>query len=255
MRKKSRTSTVIDRIKEAKHAHNLLRNAIDRYVETPKHTVEVLKAMQHRLPQDLTPKRERYHLLPCPNGVVNLKTGELQKHSPDYFFTHACATEYDASADINPALAFFNQFFPADFHGIDQQMELVRFLQEWFGYDITQETSQEFDVWLHGHGANGKTMLGDMLAHVLGKQQEGGVHATMPSTALCKERGVKNGALADAMPARIVTISEMDESLKINEDALKVLVSGESQHVKQMYGRECEKKPVMKLPGCSTVSI
>lgn len=90
-------------------------------------------------------------------------------------------------------------------------------------------------------------MLGDMLAHVLGKQQEGGVHATMQSTALCKERGVNNGALTDAMPARIVTISEMDESLKINEDALKVLVSGESQHVKQMYGRECEKKPVMKI--------
>jgi P4 family phage/plasmid primase-like protien len=247
MRKKSRTSTVKDGVKEAQHARSLLRNAIDRYVETPKHTVEVLKAMQHRLPQDFTPKRERYHLLPCPNGVVNLKTGELLKHSPDYFFTHACATEYDASADINPALSFFNQFFPADFHGIDEQMELVCFLQQWFGYGITQETSQEFDVWLHGHGANGKTMLGDMLAHVLGKQQEGGVHATMPSTALCKERGVNNGALTDAMPARIVTISEMDESLKINEDALKVLVSGESQHVKQMYGRECEKKPVMKI--------
>jgi P4 family phage/plasmid primase-like protien len=243
MRKKRRTSTV----KEVQEARKDLRNAIDRYVETPRHIVDVLKAMQHRLPQDFTPKRERYHLLPCPNGVVNLKTGELLKHSPDYFFTHACATEYDASADISPALAFFEQFFPADYHGIDEQAALVRFCQQWFGYGITQETSQEFDVWMHGHGANGKTLLVDMLAHVLGREQEGGIFAKMHSTAMCKERGVNNGALTDAMPARTVTISEMDESLKINEDALKVLVSGESGHVKQMFGRECEKKPVMKL--------
>jgi hypothetical protein len=85
MRKKRRTSTVIDRVKEAQQARYLLRTAIDRYVETPKHTAEVLKAMQHRLPQDFTPKRERYHLLPCPNGVVNLKTGELLRHSPRSF--------------------------------------------------------------------------------------------------------------------------------------------------------------------------
>ena len=227
MRKKRRMSTVIDPVKEAQHALGLLRTAIDRCIETPKHTVEVLNAMQHRLPKDFTPQRERYHLLPCPNGVINLKTGELLKHNPDYFFIRACTTEYDASADISPAQAFFNQFYPADHHGIEEQAALVGFLHQWFGYSITQETSQEFDVWLYGHGANGKTLLADMLAHVLGKEKEGGVYATMPSTALCKERGSNNGALFDAMPARVVTISEMDQSLKINEDALKVLVSGE----------------------------
>jgi phage/plasmid-associated DNA primase len=51
----------------------MLKDAIFKFVETPKHTIDVLKAMQHRLTTDFHQKSTP-HLLPCPNGVIDLRT-------------------------------------------------------------------------------------------------------------------------------------------------------------------------------------
>ena len=81
---------------------------------------------------------------------------------------------------------------------------------------------------------------------VLGAVNQGGMHAAIPITSLCKGRGVNNDALYDARCARHLTVSEADESTKISEAAFRSLVSGESQHIKQMYKKELQCKPCLK---------
>ena len=69
-------------------------------------------------------------------------------------------------------------------------------------------------------------------------------------TSLCKGRGVNNDALYDARHARSVTISESDQSTKISEAATRTLVTGEQQHMKQMYKKEVKVKPRFKITCC-----
>jgi phage/plasmid-associated DNA primase len=181
--------------------------------------------------------------------VIDLKTGELlATAAPDDLFTHACATEYDPDADIDPARAFFESFFPVEaYEDAHEQQALVRCLQQWFGYCLTLETDLEMCVWFHGPGSNGKTKIADLIQEVLGTVEKGGIHSAIPIAALCKARGENNGSLSDARHARHVTVSEVDKSTKPNEAALRSLISGETQHVKQMYGKEIKCTPKLKL--------
>jgi len=150
--------------------------------------------------------------------------------------------------DISPALAFYQKFFPPEaYSGPDQQQALVRFLQQWNGYCLTLDTVLEMCVWFHGPGSNGKTVMVNTLEAVMGKVEDGGIHSSMPMASLCKDRGVNNGALFDAKDARHVTVSEMDNSAKISEAALRALISGESQHLKQMWQKELKVRPCLKL--------
>ena len=234
---------------EAEHALGLLKTVIYKYVETPKHTGEVLKPLQHLLAVDFSVTRDKWHLLPCPNGVADLKTGELlPKAAPDDLFTYACPTEYDPDADIGPARAFFANYFPAEaYEDAAEQQALVRCLQQWFGYCLTLETALELCVWFHGPGSNGKTVIAKLLEEVLGKVENGGIHSAIPIAALCRGRGEINGALSDAKHARHVTISEVDKSTQHNEATLRALVSGETQHFRQMYQQDEKHTPRLKL--------
>ena len=55
----------------------LLKTVIYKYVETPKHTGEVLKPLQHLLAVDFSVTRDKWHLLPCPNGVADAAPARL----------------------------------------------------------------------------------------------------------------------------------------------------------------------------------
>lgn len=65
--------------------------------------------------------------------------------------------------------------------------------------------------------------------------------------SLEKKRGENNGALSDVKRARVVTISEMDENQKFNEGALRSIISGEPQFLKQMYQKEVSTPIYLKL--------
>ncbi|MEI3478433.1 MAG: hypothetical protein V8Q84_04185 [Bilophila sp.] len=50
-------------------------------------------------------------LLPCPNGVINLETGELQQGNPRDYLLTACATEYDPGLlDVEDPCPVTNDF-------------------------------------------------------------------------------------------------------------------------------------------------
>ena len=223
------------------HAMRKLRSAIAFFVESPKHMVETMaqiKALLHAPFEDCCHSDR----LACPNGVVNLRNGELLPIAkPDDFFTSACATPYDPTASVEPAEFFFREFFPIE-HYTDRD-DLVRGQQQWHGYCLTGETRLEKSWWYYGKGSNGKTKIVEMVAYVLGPD----IHAEIPMSSMCKARGVNNDALYDARQARHVTISESDKSMKISEAAYRSIVSGEKQCLKTMYKKETSRKSHMKL--------
>jgi len=219
----------------------ILTDHIFRYDQTPKFTAELLKPLIYKLTAPFAVKNFP-HLLPCPNGVIDLRTGELlPKAKPEDFFTIACKTAYDPEADVAPAQAFFDNFFPSEAY--DDQEAIVRCIKQWFGYCLTLETRLEICVWFYGEGSNCKSTMTNLIRSVLGD----GIHKEIPMASLCKGRGVNNDALNDARSARHITISESDASTKISEAAFRSLVSGEEQYVKSMWEKEKKCKPNAKM--------
>jgi len=216
-----------------------LAAATYKYVESLKHQTDVLRAAQHLLIGRFSDGKP--HLLPCINGIVNLRTGELRETRPEDLVTRVCQTEYDPAANVGPARSFYESFLPLEAY-TDQQ-KLVTFLSTWMGYSISGETNLEMCVYFYGVGSNSKSTQVKLNMQVLGE----GICQIVPMECLCKKKGENNDALHDAMRARLVMISESDDSLKIHESAFRSLISGEKTKSKTMYKRETDVVPRMKI--------
>jgi len=207
------------------HSLRRLETAITLFVQV-KEVLGHLKSQLHA-PFDkcLNPDR-----VACPNGVINLRSGKLLPIAkPDDLFTSACPTQYNLEVSVDKARQFFENFFPVEYY--TDCVALVFLLQMWFGYCLTGCTQLSKCLWLFGDGANGKSIIIEMLKLVLGTN----IHAEIPMASLCKGRGENNDALFDARGARLITVSESDTNAKISEGAFKSIVSGEDQHIKTMW--------------------
>jgi P4 family phage/plasmid primase-like protien len=188
---------------------------------------------------------QKPYLLCCPNGLVDLREGKLLgKPKPNDFITDMCSTQYNPQEDMAPALRFFERFFPLG--AFPDQQALVIFFQQYLGYSLTLENSQQFCLCIYGGGSNGKSVLNKMLQLVLGKN----ICKVIPYESLLKARGQNNDALDDAKRARIVTMEEINDNSKEKEPnsaTFKNLVSGDTITTKSMYKKAKNSTPVMKL--------
>jgi P4 family phage/plasmid primase-like protien len=97
------------------------------------------------------------------NGVLNLHTGDLLPHSPEYFTTNILPYNYDPTARCPQWLAFLGEIFEDD-------QERVELLQEWFGYMLTTSYDHHKIMLLVGVQRSGKSTIGRMLELLVGEQ-------------------------------------------------------------------------------------
>jgi putative DNA primase/helicase len=101
---------------------------------------------------ELNPNRD---LINLKNGVLNVKTKEFTKHSPDYFFDHCLEVEYDKDAKNCPVfINFLNSTFSKDTEVIENAIRLG-------GYLLDSSGKAEKFFLFDGNGGNGKSVLID----------------------------------------------------------------------------------------------
>lgn len=102
------------------------------------------------------------------NGLLHLPTGELHKHDARFFSTDAANVDFvaDAPAPKN-WLQFLGQAFPGD-------PESVEALQQWFGYLLTTDTSQQKALICVGPKRCGKGTIARVLRALLGEHNYAG---------------------------------------------------------------------------------
>ena len=124
------------------------------------------------------------YLLPCINGVVDLKTGKLLPHSPGYLFTKCLPIEFDPSAicptwkrtlytAMGGPIALDSpddsaSVLEARHEPHERATRLVRFLKEALGQALSGDVSEHMLVIMWGHGRNGKGVLLETLLELLG---------------------------------------------------------------------------------------
>ena len=100
-------------------------------------------------------------LFNCPNGTIDLRTGELKPHDPDDLITSLSPVEYDPDARCDRWEEFLGQVF-------DDHQDLIGYLQRIFGHCLTGDVSEHIILIAWGIGSNGKTTLLDIILELLG---------------------------------------------------------------------------------------
>lgn len=174
-------------------------------------------------------------LLNTPAGMVDLRTGELLPHAPEFLATKI--TEV-APAPGTPTkwLAFLEEALGGD-------QELIEYMQRMAGYWLTGTTKEQQLTFIWGPGGNGKGVFANTLADLMG-----GYAVRTPSSTFAATRNEQHPeAMARLHGARLVMASEVQEGQAWNEEKVKGFTGGDKVTARAMFGSSFEFLPQGKL--------
>lgn len=173
-------------------------------------------------------------LLNTPDGVIDLRSGERRAHDPADHLTKV--TSVSPSGECPTWLAFLQRV-------TDYDSELQDFIQRMLGYTLTGDTSAHALFFAHGTGANGKSVMVDTVAGILGDY-----HRTAPIETFTASTGERHPTeLAMLRGARLVTAVETEEGRRWAESRIKVLTGGDKISARFMRQDFFEFTPQFKL--------
>jgi len=158
-------------------------------------------------------------------------------HDRQQLQTKKMAAAYDPAANCPRFYAFLEEMQP--------DPEVRRFLQRWFGLTMTGLTVQKM-VFFHGNGANGKSVLVDLMARIMGDYATTVRIESLTGTA---RRG-GGDATPDLIPligARFARTSEPDQGTRLAEGLIKELTGGEPIMVRALHSDFVQITPIFKL--------
>lgn len=158
------------------------------------------------------------------NGTLDLQTLDMVPHNPEHRLQTRLNIPWEPEAECPRFLSFLDQVFEPD----ADKAEKIRFVQQWMGYLITPDVSQQKMVWLVGEGSNGKSVLLDVIRGLIGEQNISAValsdlsnkfsraHTAGKTLNICSDLPVK--AIADGYIKAMVA-GEAIEARGFDQDA------------------------------------
>lgn len=159
--------------------------------------------------------------------LINLQNGtfeitpeghKLKEFSLDDFITYQLPFNYEPEADAPLFKRFLAEVLP------DQQSRAV--LSEYFGWIFIKNLKLEKALILYGSGANGKSVIFDILTALLGPENV----TSYPLKSLTDEQGYHRAKLSQTL---VNYASEISGSLDVN--MFKALISGEPVQARLPY--------------------
>jgi len=160
-------------------------------------------------------------LLPCKNGVIDLRTGELRDGRPEDYMSKGSPIEYKGLNE--PAPLWERSLIEI----MDKNEALVEFLAKVIGYSATGHVKENIMPVLCGQGRNGKTIIIEAVCDVLGD-----IAGPIQPEMLLDQGRSKNssGPSPDIMALRgmrLVYGSESDDGRRFSPSKVKWLSGGD----------------------------
>lgn len=172
------------------------------------------------------------------NGYLDLSNGILYEHDISKMFTRISNAEFTDKIDCPRWELFLHQIFGGD-------QELIRYIQKAVGYSLTASIREQVMFILFGNGRNGKSVFLDIIAEILGSYAMG-----MQASSLMVKQGGSSGHnedIARLNGARLVTSSEPNEGVRLDEGLIKQLTGGDSVSASFKGGHVFDYKPKYKI--------
>lgn len=166
--------------------------------------------------------------------TINLLTGEQRPPCPEEYSTRCAPVQPGGKCPR------WRKFL-ARVTGGDE--ELQAYLARVAGYCLTGHISEHALFFLHGTGANGKTVFVNTLFGIMGDYA-----ITAPMEAFVESRGERHPTeIAMLRGARLVIAAETEEGRHWNESRIKQLTGGDPIAARFMRGNFFEFRPTFKL--------
>lgn len=174
-------------------------------------------------------------LLNCPNGTVDLRTGELREHRREDLMTKLAGADYDPAAECPTWLKFLEDILP--------DREVREFVQRAAGYSLTGSNEEDCWLFLYGRGANGKTTLLEALLDVAGDYGHNAVHDLFAQ----KQTSGASDDVAALRGTRFVVTSEVQQGKRMDEAKAKQLTGGDTLTARKLYENAIQFKPTFTI--------
>lgn len=161
--------------------------------------------------------------LNTPGGIVSLTDGSIAPSDPAALHTRSTSVAPDPTLPTPRWTAFLADTFGGD-------PEMVGFVQRLAGYSASADTGTHVFPFLHGPGGNGKSVLMDVLRHLLGDYA-----APAPAGFLMVGRQEHSEELARLQGLRMVVASEINPDARFDEAKLKELTGGDTLTARYMH--------------------
>jgi putative DNA primase/helicase len=163
-------------------------------------------------------------LLNCPNGTVDLKTGELCAHDRNDLITRMVRVEYNPDALCPRWEAFIDWMFAGN-------QELITFLQRVLGYTLTGSAKAQNFFLLHGEGDNGKSTLLEIVLWLMWEYAQ----AAEFNTFLVRKNETIRNDVKRMEKKRLVVAKEPKENGRLDISLIKELTGGDSVTARGLY--------------------
>ena len=160
--------------------------------------------------------------LNTPTGVVDLTTGELYPHTPEQM--HSKTTLTGPQTMKTP---MWDRFLAETFKNAPDVKEYVHRL---IGYSATGRVGEQILPFFYGNGANGKSVLAEIIQRVLGDYAQ-----AAPAGFLIEKREQHPTELMRLRGARAVFASEVPDGAVFDEAKTKALTGGDTITARKMH--------------------
>jgi putative DNA primase/helicase len=161
------------------------------------------------------------------NGVIDLHTGVLLPVAPNLLVSKRCSVDYDPATECPLFIVFLEVVQP--------EIEMREFLQRWAGYLLTGTVQEQKFAFLYGSGANGKSVLVELLAWLLGDYAR-----KIATEMLMHHQRSPQGPSPDIVAlkgSRFVYANETEEGRRLAESRVKDMTGGDTLTGRVPYGK------------------
>jgi P4 family phage/plasmid primase-like protien len=191
---------------------------------------EIINKIRRRTYKSRTDFDRDSILLNLKNGLLNITTGQLVGHNPEYLSSVQLPINYDPKAKSPNILRFLGQILrPKDVFTVLQL----------FGYCLLRTAKYEKAVMCCGPGDNGKGTLIKLIERFLGEQNV--------SHASIQELNNDRFAIADLHGKLANVCADLKAEKLTNTGTFKMLVSGDTIRAQKKHGQPFEFKNIAKL--------
>lgn len=165
------------------------------------------------------------YLLGVENGIIELGTGVFRPARASDLITKTAAVAYDPKARCPE----FERFVYEIMCG---KPDLIDYLQTMIGYFLLGDNPENIFLFLQGRGANGKTVLLNVIESLMGEYCN-----AIPMTVLIRtQRETVGDDILSIVGYRVLMCRELEKDDKMNAAKIKRLVGNDSESARPLYG-------------------
>lgn len=175
-------------------------------------------------------------MLQCDNGLLLLNEGvKFRSGQPEAMISKSTLINYDATATCP-------QWKKAISEILSDDMKMIEFVQRAIGYSLTGFITEQKFFLLHGSGANGKSLMMEILRDIMGDYSQNTRFDTFE-----RKQNKQTNEIARLHNARLVTANESGDTKRLDTELLKEVTGGDKVTARYLYNESFNFSPEFKL--------